>query len=113
SISELRNDKNRLVTQQEYESWEKEFHERFFDIANQLKPYSSFGSNPFTELDNISLTLGEITGRNIKDVNTAINLLRKNGFDNVPAEIANQLVELSRDFRQSPTEYFEAKPVRK
>lgn len=110
SISELRQDKNRLQVMDEkaYEDLRGQYTQRLVDICSEIiKP----GENRFIAMDGAADAI--IDALRTKKTRAAIDReLRSYSFLNIKPDTAQKALDLVSDIKKMPTEYFEAKPQR-
>ena len=106
SFDQIKNNLGSLVSQKEFEGQKDENNKAFEKISSKLLPFRE--GNSFMSLDALTEALGESFKRG-KDL---AHELRRSGFDNVPANLIDELRQYGKDLLRMPTEYFEAKPQR-
>lgn len=106
NFDQIKNNQGSLVSQKEFEHHKDQNDKDFEKVANKLLPFRE--GNQFMSLDALTDALGESFKRG-KDL---AHELRRNGFENVPADLVDELRKYGKDLLRMPTEYFEAKPQR-
>ena len=111
SIDDIKKAEGRLVklSQEEYDSIRDGFSDRFFELASSIP----VNRNSFSAMDDAANMLIEAVAR-YKTKSGMDSYLRREskGWANYNQYVLDDLLELVRDIRQMPTEYFEAKPGR-
>ena len=109
SIPAIHEQKGRLVSREQMNAAKKENEQAFGDFVASVRKYHYEGdkSVSFAVLDDASRTLGSI----LKGSSPAAAFAR-NGFTGVPSWLHDSAREMAQKLKDSPTEYFEAKPKR-
>ena len=106
SLKDIRAESGKLVGSDEFKNFQEASYERFYDLAESLKPFYKFDSSGFG-------FSGEVLEMLIESQKKGINRsLSEFGFENLPDYALQEIQELKSYFRNAPTEYFEAKPER-
>lgn len=111
SIDDIKKAEGRLVqlSQEEFDSIRDGFSDRFFELVSSLP----INRNSFSASDDAANMLIEAVAK-YKTKSGMDSYLRREskGWANYSQYVLDDLLELVRDIRQMPTEYFEAKPRR-
>ena len=112
SISDVKQDKGRLsrMTDDEREAIKKGFEDRLSDIVSRMTANIK-GGNIFSHISNATEAITETLAKS----NTASSIkkgLKSWGQFTVTDDIVSDILSLSKDMANAPTEYFEAKPQR-
>jgi hypothetical protein len=105
SVEQIRKNKDRLVTAEDFDKVRKEIDEDLTRLADEFAQYHGKGGE-FRFLDIFTNTLADAAKMGIP------RALRENGFDNVPDEKVEDLRTFIAKLANLPTEYFEAKILR-
>ncbi len=105
SIKDIQNNKDRLMTGEDFENVKKEIEDDFFKEVGDLSEYHPSGER-FGFADTVIQTLQDAASIGIP------RALEENGFKDVPVEKQKDLAEFLTRLRNMPTEYFEAKILR-
>jgi len=99
TIKRIQAEKDRLVTETEFELVKKEMDDKVDDVADSLKMYYEYDRDAFGYQGEVLHAIAE------QD-------LRGYGFKNVPNHVIEEVAELTTALREMPTEYFEVKVLR-
>ncbi len=105
SVSQIKDAKNKLVSNKEFEKVEKEVNDEFFAISSELDAHHPIGKKS-RFFDTVSSMMYDAATMGIP------RSLKENGFDEVPAEKQKRIADFLHKLRWMPTEYFEAKILR-
>src|SRR5690606_2052971 len=103
SIDEMRQARDRLVSDEDFKKIKWETHDRFVELGEKLSRYYSYSDGA---LDSYSYAMQDIPTRGME------RALREHGFHNVPEHLKQEIREFLNYLKTAPTEYFEAKPQR-
>src|SRR5690606_35434336 len=103
SIDEMRQARDRLVSDEDFEKIKQETQKRFFELGEKLSSYYSYSDGA---LDSYSYAMQDIPTRGME------RALREHGFQNVPEHLKQEIREFLNYLKTAPTEYSEAKPQR-
>lgn len=105
SIADIRKNRDRLSDAQQFEAVKQEVNEQFDGIVDSLRTYHS-SSDRFGFSDTVSQSMYDAATMGLP------RALEENGFEDVPNETMQGMVEFMSKLRAMPTEYFEAKILR-
>lgn len=103
NIEQIRKQKERLVSSEEFEAIKEDLDFRFSELVEQMNGNYVY-DNMFGRLDDMSQAIADF----YKTKNASVALSR-NGYRGVSAENKREFAEFARDLLSSPTEYFESK----
>lgn len=103
SIDEMRQARDRLVSDEDFEKIKQEAQDRFVELGEKLSRYYSYSDGA---LDSYSYAMQDIPTRGME------RALREHGFRDVPEHLKQEIREFLNYLKTAPTEYFEAKPQR-
>lgn len=101
SITGMQADREKLVDADAIAKVKQSFDDRFDALMESLRPYYKFDRNGFGYMDDASAMIGEISTKGIRALNE--------GFDNIPADLMNEVRQFTADLASAPTGYFETK----
>lgn len=105
SLSEIKKEKGRIVTDENFEEVKKEIDKDFQGLWNDLARHHSYSKN-IGFGDTITDTLAYSAKVGIP------RALSENQFEDVPVDVQTKMAEFLEKLRHLPTEYFEAKILR-
>lgn len=98
SLDQIRKEKGRLVSDEEFKSIRKEVDDKFFKLGERLDQYHEAARfDTFAQTAYDAATMGPPRA------------LRENGYKDVPAELQEEVRDFLADLAHMPTEYFEVK----
>lgn len=98
SLDQIRKEKGRLVSDEEFNSVKKEVDDRFSQLGEQLAKYHEAARfDTFAQASYDAATMG------------VPRALKENGYKEVPAELMEEVRDFLADLAHMPTEYFEVK----
>lgn len=106
NVEQIRRAKDRLVSHDKFEEMKKDIDEKFWGLADRLRPYYEHDGNSFGFGDTVINALGDAAKDGLQ------RSLREYDFDNVPDDILADTRNYLESLRHLPTEYFEAKHLR-
>lgn len=106
SISELKNERNAIVTPEKMEALKEEANNGFSDLAEKFRPYVEHASGDFGWYDRFSEHLKEMATRGTKAVMDDYY----GGY--IPADLLEEAKDFLNKLRNMATEYFEVKVQR-
>jgi len=104
TLAEIKKNKNKLVTNKEFEEVKKEVEDEYFNLQSKFQKYHGNKSFDFESTFN-GLIEDSIDSPIEKE-------LRDYGFKNVPKELISELENFKNALKDMPTEYFESKVLR-
>ena len=102
NLKDIRNNKDRLVSKENFEKNKKPLEDKFFEIGEELKPYYKYSTDGFGYMDNFSESLRDL----------AKGYPFEHDFKEVPQKVKENTYSFLDELRKMPTEYFESKPQR-
>jgi hypothetical protein len=107
TLEQVQKNRHRIVPKEQFKKLKDQMDERFSSLATNLSGYRQ-NRDDFGTFDSLSRAIGE----SYKKGHYLNMELAREGFQNVPLHVQQQIQQFAHDLLAMPTEYFEAKPQR-
>ena len=105
-LPEIRSEKGRLVTAEDVSEFKIEMDSTLIDLQDIMQPFYRYDAGGFDYRNEVGEMIYDSDRIGLEKA------LKKYGFEGMPSDMKQEIIDYKTRLRSGPTEYFEAKPGR-